>query len=152
MYFRRKIPCLSSCLQQWNARRGGPEQICSSYAVAAFIQILYSYACVCNFKNQFDYFCISAANCTARWWLESNNFQEVSPHEHLLGMLCSAPVCLGRKNIRKWKTCKSFCSLNVVQMTDVPWFAFFLKNLFLYKQGHIFPFPVAYFMWPILSD
>lgn len=24
MYCRRKIPCLFSCLQQWNARRGGP--------------------------------------------------------------------------------------------------------------------------------
>lgn len=58
-------------------------------------------------------------------------------------MLCGAPVWLGWEKIWEWNTCKSFCSLNVVQMyLDL----LFFLTIFLYKQGHSFPFPVDYFM------
>lgn len=61
--------------------------------------IVYSSACVCNSKNEINYFSISAANCKSGQWLDPDNFWEVSSHEYLLGMLCGAPVSLGRENI-----------------------------------------------------
>lgn len=57
-----------------------------------------NFACL-QFQNQINYFSISTANCTGGKWLESDNFWKVSSHEHLLGMLCSAPVQVCRENV-----------------------------------------------------